>query len=561
MGGLTSVGMSQDTRKDPRAQSVNLVVRYKSATVDEFIENHSHDVSRGGIFVKTNAPQPPGTLLKFEIRIAADKAVIAGVGRVVWKRDAQSGASEERPSGMGIKFIKIDENSRAVIETLIAQKSDAGAQFLSEAVDAGAMGTLSAPKPPMRPEPQSPLTPLGKAPDASDAEGRKRVTFAGRKATMMGMPASTPPPALTPAAGQVRGQNGPANGNDASGVPVTSALDFSDPLAGLKLDSKRPAAVSAVASAATKRAAAAAEAGVGRQTQPMSFDVPSRESDADPRARPEPTMMKQAAELLADALKEAGGSFDEIGHDPIFDQPLVQGGKSIFDEARKIAPAAGVSAAAAAASRPIADPPSSSKAVAAKPIGNEIKASTPSPTPVAVAPQAAVVAVPVKAVEAKTAAPATAKSSKGGILGAFAVVILLAGAILAWHEGVFGGKPVAPQGPTISLDPIATVTAPSASAMVTAAPTTTAATVTMDAGVDATTLGTAPVTTASAAVSVQPTAKPAPTFVGTWPPKPVVTAALVNPDAPAVVKPVPTAVAPVVTAAPPPPKPDEVELK
>ena len=79
--------MTQDTRKDPRAKIVSLNVRYKSATVDEFIENHAHDVSKGGVFIKTQTPFAPGTLLKFEIRLASDQSVIAGVGRVVWKRE------------------------------------------------------------------------------------------------------------------------------------------------------------------------------------------------------------------------------------------------------------------------------------------------------------------------------------------------------------------------------------------------------------------------------------------------------------------------------------------
>ena len=79
--------MSQDTRKDPRAKIVSLNVRYKSATVDEFIDNHASDVSKGGIFIKTSTPFPQGTLLKFEIRLAGDQSVIAGVGRVVWKRE------------------------------------------------------------------------------------------------------------------------------------------------------------------------------------------------------------------------------------------------------------------------------------------------------------------------------------------------------------------------------------------------------------------------------------------------------------------------------------------
>ena len=52
--------MTQDTRKDRRVKIVSLNVRYKSATVDEFIENHAHDVSRGGIYIKTANPFPPG---------------------------------------------------------------------------------------------------------------------------------------------------------------------------------------------------------------------------------------------------------------------------------------------------------------------------------------------------------------------------------------------------------------------------------------------------------------------------------------------------------------------
>jgi uncharacterized protein (TIGR02266 family) len=92
--------MSQDTRKDPRAKVLTMTVRYKSATLDEFIEHHSYDVSRGGMFIKTPSPFPPGTLLKFEVKIAADQKVIQGVGRVVWKREHETTA-DARPAGGG----------------------------------------------------------------------------------------------------------------------------------------------------------------------------------------------------------------------------------------------------------------------------------------------------------------------------------------------------------------------------------------------------------------------------------------------------------------------------
>jgi len=122
--------MTQDTRKDPRAKVLTMTVRYKSATVDEFIEQYSLDISRGGIFIKTSSPFAPGTLLKFEIRIAEDRTVLQGVGRVVWKRDPAE-AIPSRPAGMGVKFIKIDDASRQVIEDLVNRHKEAGTAYES----------------------------------------------------------------------------------------------------------------------------------------------------------------------------------------------------------------------------------------------------------------------------------------------------------------------------------------------------------------------------------------------------------------------------------------------
>lgn len=119
--------MSQETRKDPRAKVLTMTVRYKSATLDEFIEHHSYDISRGGMFIKTPSPFPPGTLLKFEVKIADEQRLLQGVGRVVWKREKSASASEESPSGMGVKFIKINEEAQALIQDLTGRRSAAGA--------------------------------------------------------------------------------------------------------------------------------------------------------------------------------------------------------------------------------------------------------------------------------------------------------------------------------------------------------------------------------------------------------------------------------------------------
>jgi uncharacterized protein (TIGR02266 family) len=290
--------MTQDTRKDRRAKIVSLNVRYKSATVDEFIENHSHDVSRGGIFIKTPTPFPPGTLLKFEIRIAGDKAVIAGVGRVVWKREA-SQASGESPAGMGVKFIKLDDASRAVIDRLVDVKgADVGAAFESGNPDSPTLVSPPRPEaPPLAPKPVPaavsrppvpqvpaaspapipPLIPVERKPvgspfapsPSSQMAAQRADAAAGRKATIMGM-GSTPAP---PTAGDAAH----ATAKPAAGSPARAA------------------------------------------GSPM---FPKTDSMAEMPPAGEQTVMKQAAELLEEALKGAGGSIEEIGTNPLFERGM-----------------------------------------------------------------------------------------------------------------------------------------------------------------------------------------------------------------------------------------------
>ena len=170
--------MSQDTRKDPRAKVLTMTVRYKSATLDEFIEHHSYDVSRGGMFIKTPSPFPPGTLLKFEVKIAADQKVIQGVGRVVWKRDNETQA-DIRPAGMGVKFIKIDDGSRKVIDSLVESRGDA-----TSAYEAGGGDSGNLPAPVAPPAAASSKTPAA----ASEAQKPPHL----RKSTMIGLGSMNP---------------------------------------------------------------------------------------------------------------------------------------------------------------------------------------------------------------------------------------------------------------------------------------------------------------------------------------------------------------------------------
>ncbi len=135
-----------DTRKDKRAP-VSLKVRFKSATVDEFIEHYSKDVSRGGIYIKSSNPMAVGTLLKFQFQLKDESALIKGVGRVVWTR-AEVDATSDSPAGMGIKFIKMDNESRSMVERIVDVNAPDPGSYVSGRVSAtSAEPTSSAPPP------------------------------------------------------------------------------------------------------------------------------------------------------------------------------------------------------------------------------------------------------------------------------------------------------------------------------------------------------------------------------------------------------------------------------
>ncbi|MBN2803081.1 MAG: TIGR02266 family protein [Deltaproteobacteria bacterium] len=113
--------MSNEERQDNRVDAA-LKVRYKTATISDFIEKHSHDISSGGVFIRAKKPMPKGTLMKIDFRLEDNTPVIIGVGRVVWTRKPSD--DENKPPGMGIKFIKLDDASRQNIENIIQFKKE-----------------------------------------------------------------------------------------------------------------------------------------------------------------------------------------------------------------------------------------------------------------------------------------------------------------------------------------------------------------------------------------------------------------------------------------------------
>jgi len=159
---------------------VKLKLRYKSATVDEFIARYGRDVSPRGMYVNIAKTLAVGTLVKLEILLASEQAAIKGAGRVVVNRD-RAQVSAGQLAGLWIEFIQIDAASKELIAKLVGARADAGVAYdenverdaEGDGEDATVVGSV-----PTFPE-ETPAPPAPAAPP--------------RKTTLMGV---TAPPAL-----------------------------------------------------------------------------------------------------------------------------------------------------------------------------------------------------------------------------------------------------------------------------------------------------------------------------------------------------------------------------
>ena len=117
-----------ETRRDRRAP-VSLKVRFKSATVEQFLDQYSNDISKRGIFIKSRQPMDVGTLMKFEFQLKDETRIIQGIGRVVWKRTSDDAADTPSAPGMGIKFIKMDAASRRFVQEIVDKREGQPGRF------------------------------------------------------------------------------------------------------------------------------------------------------------------------------------------------------------------------------------------------------------------------------------------------------------------------------------------------------------------------------------------------------------------------------------------------
>ncbi len=103
--------MAEDKRLGER-----VTINKEFESFDAFIQEYVTNISRTGVFIKSQQPLPIGTRvnLRFTV-IMSDIETIEGVGEVV--------RVENDPPGMGVVFRELSAYSKDLIEKLLVQRA------------------------------------------------------------------------------------------------------------------------------------------------------------------------------------------------------------------------------------------------------------------------------------------------------------------------------------------------------------------------------------------------------------------------------------------------------
>ncbi len=105
----------------PRATRASVVVpvRCKFASIIDFVETQSVNISRSGMFLTTAEVVPLGTMLELEVGLADGMALLKGKGEVMR-------VSAGPPAGLGVKFVELDSASQKLVDRIVEVNAQEG---------------------------------------------------------------------------------------------------------------------------------------------------------------------------------------------------------------------------------------------------------------------------------------------------------------------------------------------------------------------------------------------------------------------------------------------------
>ncbi len=102
-----------------RRTDVRRTINREFASVEEFVSEYVSNISRSGIFIRSDDPLPIGTKVALRFTVIMDELeTIEGIGEVV----RVVPASERGATGMGVVFVELSSYSRALVERILVRR-------------------------------------------------------------------------------------------------------------------------------------------------------------------------------------------------------------------------------------------------------------------------------------------------------------------------------------------------------------------------------------------------------------------------------------------------------
>src|SRR5262245_4021880 len=105
-------------RREVTRFPIELRVEYRR--LNSFFADYTKNISKGGTFIRTAKPLPPGTEFVFVLIIPKLPEPLRLNGEVVWTVEPTR-ATEDNPPGMGIRFKYADDAEREATEDIVGK--------------------------------------------------------------------------------------------------------------------------------------------------------------------------------------------------------------------------------------------------------------------------------------------------------------------------------------------------------------------------------------------------------------------------------------------------------
>jgi len=213
-----------------KGEALGLVVKLPFATLEEFLAQYGANITLGGIYLRAKAVKPPGTAVNLELKLA-DGSRLIHASAVVHFVTGQAG---QGISGMGLRFLQVDPDTRRFLDTSVAALPHAQTLHPPLPVGVGqadysvpgASGEATTPPPPTEPRTTTspgtvPVASAAPPPVATPPPAEQRTTTSPG---MVPVASAAPPPAATPPPpAEQRTTTSPGTVPVASAVPPPAA--------------------------------------------------------------------------------------------------------------------------------------------------------------------------------------------------------------------------------------------------------------------------------------------------------------------------------------------------